>query len=223
MSCRAVLFDLDGTLHNRAATLASFLPDQVRRFAGCLGDVTPGAWVARFLALDDRGRAPKEEVYPALLAAFGGEPKLAHALIGDYYRASPSHALPMPGMAAALAAARGAGLRLAIVSNGRADLQDNMIAALGLNTMVDTVLVSEREGVRKPEAELFLRASGRLGMAPSECLFVGDDPVADIMGASAAGMAAAWLSAGTPWPGGLPPCPGAVIASLDELGNLLGF
>ena len=223
MSCRAVLFDLDGTLHDRAATLAAFLPDQARRFAGRLGDVTPAAWVAQFLALDDRGRTPKEEVYPALLAAFGGEQDLARALVDDYYRTSPTLARPMPAMAVTLTAARGAGLRLAIVSNGRAGLQDSVIATLELEAMVDAVLVSERESVRKPAAELFLRAACRLGVAPAACLFVGDDPVADILGASGAGMAAAWLSGGAPWPGGLPSCPGAAIASLADIGTLLGF
>ena len=70
--------------------------------------------------------------------------------------------------------------------------QRRKIAALGLADAFDAILVSEEEGVRKPEAELFRRALARRGVAAHEALFVGDHPVADVVGAYRAGLKVAW-------------------------------
>jgi putative hydrolase of the HAD superfamily len=57
---------------------------------------------------------------------------------------------------------------------------------------MDTVLTSEREGVRKPDAAIFDRALTRLGVDAASAWFVGDHPDADIRGASQAGLTAVW-------------------------------
>jgi putative hydrolase of the HAD superfamily len=44
---------------------------------------------------------------------------------------------------------------------------------LGVRDAVDAVLISETEGVRKPDAAIFHRAAQRLGVRPDECCFVG--------------------------------------------------
>jgi putative hydrolase of the HAD superfamily len=70
--------------------------------------------------------------------------------------------------------------------------QRRKIAALGLATTFDEILVSEEEGVRKPDAEIFRRAVQRCGVAAHEAVFVGDHPVADVEGAHLAGLIAVW-------------------------------
>lgn len=82
------------------------------------------------------------------------------------------------------------------------------------------MLISEAEGLRKPETALFLRAADRLGVAPAQCLFVGDNPVADVMGAMKAGMRAVWFRGeGRDWPADLPPPDGSIngLAELPEM------
>jgi putative hydrolase of the HAD superfamily len=71
--------------------------------------------------------------------------------------------------------------------------------------------------VRKPDRAIFLHAAQRLGVEPSGCLFVGDNPVADILGAHACGMRTAWLANRSKWPDELSPRPDAVISTLDEV------
>jgi putative hydrolase of the HAD superfamily len=92
-----------------------------------------------------------------------------------------------------LTALRERGLRLGIVTNGETEFQLKNIHALGLPELVDTILISEQERIKKPEPDIFLRAAERLGTTPSRCLFVGDHPVNDIDGAKRVGMRTAWF------------------------------
>jgi putative hydrolase of the HAD superfamily len=88
---------------------------------------------------------------------------------------------------------------------------------LRLDKMVDAVLISEAEGLWKPDYALFRRAVDRLGVRPEQCLFVGENPAADILGAHAAGMRTAWLRRGASWPDELPPPSDAIIDALPEV------
>lgn len=212
----AVLFDLDGTLLDRAAALAAFLDDQFQRFSQDLGDVTQETWRARFIALDERGYVHKSIVYPAILAAFGGRPETSEALLSDYRERSSLFPRPFPGMVETLKALRARGLKLAIVTNGEAVFQSRNIAALGLIGLVDEILISEKEGLRKPDAALFHRAAERLNVAPAKCVFVGDNPSADVLGAHAAGMRALWFSQGDAWPEAASQ-PGPTIRQLPDV------
>lgn len=213
----AVLFDLDETLLDRTASLTAFLADQHERFGAALGGVGLEAWRARFLALDARGSVHKSKVYPALLAEFGGDPASAEALLADYQEACCRHARPFAGMSETLQALRARSKRLAVVSNGETVFQGRHVTALALEALVDAVLVSQTEGLRKPDPALFHRAAERLGAAPADCLFVGDNPTADILGAAGAGMRTAWFRCGQTWPADLPPNPGPTIEALEEV------
>lgn len=88
----------------------------------------------------------------------------------------------------ALAALRERGMRMAVVSNWDISLHE-VLAAAGLTGWVDVVVTSAQERVQKPDPGLFAIALRRLGGAePSEVLHVGDDLLADVQGARAAGI-----------------------------------
>jgi len=114
----------------------------------------------------------------------------------------------------ALTALRAGGSRLAVVSNWDVSLHE-VLATTGLTPWFDVVLTSAQEGTAKPEPGLFLRALEQLGgIDPSAALHVGDDLVADVAGARAAGVEPVLLDrAGTAGP-----ADGArVIRTLTEL------
>ena len=85
------------------------------------------------------------------------------------------------------------GYALGILTNGPAVQQHRKIDLAGLRHIVDLVMVSGEEGVAKPQAEYFRRAAARLGLAPSQCLMVGDHPQNDIEGALSVGMKAVFI------------------------------
>lgn len=92
-----------------------------------------------------------------------------------------------PGTPAALARLRSAGYRLAVVSNsdGRAE---EALASLGLREHFEFVIDSLVVGVEKPDPRIFTIALERMGLAPSEAVYVGDLYEVDAVGARRAGL-----------------------------------
>ncbi len=98
---------------------------------------------------------------------------------------------PFPDTAAALAAVKQRGYKLAAVSNteqsGDDQLDDALIRA-GIRDDFDVVLTSTSVGERKPAPGMYLRALELLGCAASEAIMVGDDARVDLVGGAALGM-----------------------------------
>ena len=82
---------------------------------------------------------------------------------------------------------RGAGLRLAVVSNSNGTLRP-ALDRLGLGAAFDVVLDSAVEGVEKPDPRLFQLALQRLGAEARTAVHVGDIYHVDVVGARAAGV-----------------------------------
>jgi putative hydrolase of the HAD superfamily len=61
---------------------------------------------------------------------------------------------------------------------------------------VQHVIISSEVGWRKPAPQFFRALCVRVGLRPGEMLFVGDDPVNDYGGATAAGLSAALIAKG---------------------------
>jgi putative hydrolase of the HAD superfamily len=95
------------------------------------------------------------------------------------------------GAAAALAAARASGLRLALLCNtGRTPgkVLREILGTLEMKPFFDVLCFSDEIRLRKPATEFFTRALQRLGVRPDEAVHVGDMPDTDLKGAKAAGM-----------------------------------
>ncbi len=90
----------------------------------------------------------------------------------------------------ALAALRGRGLRLAVVSNWDRRLP-RLLERLGLE--FETVVYSEEVGVEKPHPAIFERAFGELAVPAGALLHVGDSRLHDLEGAIGAGAQALLL------------------------------
>jgi putative hydrolase of the HAD superfamily len=156
-------------------------------------------------------------VYLAILDEFGGRAEHADILLADYRAYCAHFAKPFDGMRAVLEELRARGLALGIVTNGETEFQSRQVEALELDKLVDAILISEREGLRKPDAALFLRAATACRAEPSRCLFVGDNPMADVLGAHAVGMRTAWFHGTVEWPSDAPSNPGASIDHLSQV------
>jgi HAD superfamily hydrolase (TIGR01549 family) len=187
----AALFDLDGTLLDRDASMPLVLAAQHAR-RPALAAVPADLYVARFLELDEHGHGGTLNAYRRLLTECGVDSVSAQELELDYAARFRQHCVPFPGVRVTLERLAAAGLRLGIVTNGPGEMQLGSIRALGIERFFDAIVISGVEGVRKPDAEIFRRALHRLGTAPHEAIFVGDHPIVDIAGARAAGMRAVW-------------------------------
>ncbi len=97
------------------------------------------------------------------------------------------HGRPMPGVGDAIAAARGAGLRLALATSSRPELIGAVLGRLGLDGTFEIALSAVDEARGKPDPAVFLRAARELGAAPGDCVVI-EDSQAGVQAGHAAGM-----------------------------------
>jgi putative hydrolase of the HAD superfamily len=216
----AVVFDLDGTLLDRRRSFERFVRAQWERFAPVLRTVDQEQYVQTLIERDRDGYAPRSELFTGAIAQFELPSALADTLLSDYRAGFPSACLLFPDAAQTLLSLRASGLKLGLITNGSLRMQSRKLECLALSPMFDTILISDAEGVSKPDRRIFDRALERLNTIPARALFVGDYPEVDVAGARAAGMLAVWRR-----DRGVPRRveADAVIEELSDLLTLLGL
>ncbi|MFW5829852.1 MAG: HAD family hydrolase [Planctomycetota bacterium] len=212
---RAILFDLDDTLLDRHGTLLRFLPGQYKRFSS-LRAVPQQVYMDCFMRLDRHGATPRLQLYKHLVKELG----LAmpgHRLHIDFLRYGWSLCRLCPGARELLAHLRADGWRIGCVTNGAVNYQMRKLSSSGLVEYFDSVVIAEEVGVRKPDPQIFQVALNRIGSTAAETLFVGDNPLADIQGARAAGMRTIWIPSHHPWPQETCAAPDHQVTALDSI------
>lgn len=188
---RTVLFDLDRTLLDRDTSFAAFALAQHQRFVQRMPNIEAQVYVEKLIALDALGSVWKDVVYQRLIAELGIHDITWEELFADFdARIADSYA-PFPKLHEVLTELSQTHA-LGIITNGRGEFQQRTIKRLGIARYFKAILISEIEGVRKPDAEIFHRAVARLGCTPEEAVYVGDNPEADVRAARAAGLKAIW-------------------------------
>jgi len=120
-----------------------------------------------------------------------------------------------------LEAARGAGLPLALITNGPTDLQRSKVGVLGIGHWFGVVAISGEVGVAKPDPGIFEHVLRGLGVANDGAWHVGDNLATDVAGANAAGLTSVWLNRTGASRTEHDPAPDIEIASLSELTSLV--
>ena len=240
---RLLLFDLDDTLCDYASARAQRLRIAFSLHRGDLpaGSGEPGdgmpecdaertleRMIADSVAIHPHGA----DHFPEVFRRHGiADPAVAEAAMA-WYRTNRFHGLALFADAAATIAAlrrgRGPGgevveRRIGLVTNGPADVQRDKIVLLGVDALVDFVVVSGEFGAWKPDPRIFAEAL-RLGSAEAAgAVFIGDSPEHDMAGAAAAGIRSIWVNrTGRPWCSAGQP-PDYEVADLTALLPLLGF
>jgi putative hydrolase of the HAD superfamily len=102
--------------------------------------------------------------------------------------------------------------RLFALSNGNAELD-----RCGVADLFDGHVTAIAAGAAKPDAKIFEALRAVADVSAAEILHVGDDPVADVVGARQAGMQCIWLNRDARvWPVALAP-PARTISTLAEI------
>lgn len=100
---------------------------------------------------------------------------------------TPAHFHLFPDAIPTLETLRDAGYRLGIISNWSWNLPD-LCDGLGITDYFAHIVTSARVGASKPHRAIFDYALRWFGARPEECVQIGDNAVADVMGAHAVGM-----------------------------------
>lgn len=189
---KAVCFDLDNTLLDRDKSLHSFLEDQYARL-NMFDHVEKDLYMNRFIELDDRGYVWKDIVYETLIRECNLDGHTVEELLSDYLLQFQHHCLPLGPVEEVMKELRGREILIGIISNGFHQFQSDNLKALSIHLYAHTILISESEGLRKPDKRIFQSIADKMGVKVEECAFVGDHPINDVKGAKDAGMTSIWL------------------------------
>ena len=182
MGTRAAVFDLDGTLMDtiedlyaamnealRACGYPAITRRQVRAYIGC------GAY--EFVRLAVRGSTADPAEIAACLATYRD----------IYDRESTKRSAPFAGIVAALDELRGAGVKLAVLSN-KPDVATRAVIRNYFGDRFDVVR-GQREGYQpKPDPRAVLEVLAELNVTPADAVMIGDGEP-DCQTAQRAGMA----------------------------------
>lgn len=182
---RAAIIDLDGTLLDTAADLAT----AVNAARGDLGlGPLPCELLATFI-----GKGVEVLIHRALAGHIDGRVEQESWQAGmrsfaiHYRRENGRQATLYPQVREGLAALRSRGLRLACVTNKPQVFTDQLLAATKLDTEFELVLGGDALERKKPDPLPLLHVCQRFGLEPVEVVAIGDS-VNDVLAARAAAM-----------------------------------
>ncbi len=178
---QAVLFDLDGTLADTAPDLG-YAINRMRVARGLIE--LPLAATRSFTSMGARGMlnaglgvTPEHPDYAALRDEF----------LGIYEQNLCRETKLFPAMAELLAELERRNLLWGVVTNKAERFTFPLLEFLGVRSRAACVIGGDTTGKTKPDPAPLFAASARIGIAPRDCIYVGDDR-RDIQAGRAAGM-----------------------------------
>ncbi|MGC5018682.1 HAD family hydrolase [Micromonospora sp. DT47] len=193
-SYQAVLFDFFGTL-TRCVQRGS-AHRMTAELLGCPVD-TLAAVLDRTFYQRAAGRHGNAEATLRWVCAQAGlhpSDDAVRAAVASRHRAVRADTRLRDDAVPALAALRQRGARTGLVSDCTHELPA-FLPQLAVAPLLDVRVFSVQVGRCKPDPELYLAASRRLGVAPEGCLYVGDGGSRELTGARRTGMTAVRLVA----------------------------
>ncbi len=167
MTKYVVLFDLDGTLVDSAADLTAAV-NHVR----CHVELPP-------LSVDDiRQRVGKgaRDLMQRVLPGY--DVRDIDVALARYLEFNTRHiadmSLPYPGIITTLQQLAALGVTMAVISNKNEELSRLLLQTLGMGHLFARVCGGDSFPERKPSPLPLLRVMEELGVAPANCLIVGD-------------------------------------------------
>lgn len=207
---RGIVFDLDGTLVDGYAGIASAV------------NAARGAFSLPPLTVDDvKGRVGlgllqlMEGVLPAGAAEAG-----AAIFRETYDRVCESQTFPMPRLTETLTALSARGVRASVASNKPAAYSMRILGRLGVAHFFDAVEGPETAGALKPDPAMILACLRAMGVGREEALYVGDMTL-DAESGRRAGVDVVLVSGGSSLRTELERTGCTVLTSLPELLDVL--
>ncbi|MEM1942696.1 MAG: HAD family hydrolase [Candidatus Caldarchaeum sp.] len=227
---KAVFFDFDNTLVDSLSVLPKAQRRAAELIAGFLGGDVDAEEVFSVVRRVERvvemqGVYDRDVVWIHVLRELGFDGRPEAGVLRSWtlaYWEEYSSGKPFPDAVKVLAELE-KHQRLGLITNtdGLPGMKRWRLGMSGLERFFDVVVVAgEDTPEAKPSPRPFLEAVSLLGLRPRDCLMVGDDPVNDVAGSKAAGLAAVLVDrrGGRP----CPVRPDYTVSSLLEVLDVVG-
>jgi len=224
---RALVFDQYGTIVDMQKGLTEAVTPFLKK-KGWSGD--PSSFVTWWRrthfensmidALCDRGHTPYRQIGHRAVSYVMDRCKIAYTQDEVRWLVSQIESLkPFPDVLAALHRLRSSGYKLAILSNGDADMLEAAGPHIGFP--FDHVISVAKAGYFKPHWRTYAKAEELIGLDRSSCLFVANHAF-DCIGAKSFGMRTAFIDRRKRPFGETPHQPDLMVANFAELAETLG-
>lgn len=233
---RAVLFDLDDTLHDDThafTTAAQEVAAEVAAQHGIDALALKRAYIAEAEGFWHRLTAKELQIKlsqvratmwgNALRSVGLNDAQLAERSAANYNIYRKRYFALFPGALDLLRQLKAAGMKLGLVTNGISETHREKIGLLQIAEYFDAIFIADEVGMVKPDPLLFAHACTKLRTAPSESAMVGDRYERDIVGALDAGLFTIWVNVRNEHvPKGARP-PNVIVSSIAEVeSHLIG-
>ena len=174
----AVVFDLDDTLYSEK----DYVRSGYRAVAGYLGDES---YSDKLWGYFEAGKPAID----ALLDELGRQDEKSVCL--EVYREHKPDIKLYPGVAEMICGFKDKGYKIGMITDGRPNGQRNKIAALGVDKLIDDIIITDELGgaqFRKPCDIAFRIMQKRLGVPYKNMVYVGDNASKDFTACKELGM-----------------------------------
>ena len=233
---QAILFDLDDTILAYDAVGENCWREVCRRFAPQLPGLGSGQllvaleetrrWYWTDAERNRRGRfnfpLARREIVSAAFTQLGVDAPIVARELADAYtvlREEREETIaPFPGAIETLHKLCDEGVRLGLITNGRAETQRAKVDRFGLDSLFDSILIEGEFGTGKPDERVYLHSLEQLQASPSEAWMVGDNLESDVGAAQRVGIWGVWVDwARTGLPDQGPVQPDYIVHRISEL------
>ena len=145
-------------------------------------------------------------------------PEVAREVGDDYAHEREKRVRPFPGAIETLETLQGAGVRMAMITNGNSRTQRAKIDRFDLGPYFEHIQIEGEFGTGKPDRRVYLHALRRLGARASDAWMIGDNLEWEVAAPQRLGITGIWVdSRGRGVPAGSRVRPDRILRSFREV------
>ncbi|HVC27487.1 MAG TPA: HAD-IA family hydrolase [Nitrososphaerales archaeon] len=192
MTIQGVVFDLDDTLYDQQVYLQGAFGAVAAYLSGRF-HVDEISILERLLEISKEKGSDSGKIIDDCIVSAGGnasDDELIGRAVDAFLSFTPKELLPYRESREVLEWLKQRRVRLGLLTDGRPQVQRAKISALSIAGYFNAIVLSDECGRnrRKPDALPYRNVLRSLGIGPDECVFVGDNPRKDFIGARKLGI-----------------------------------
>lgn len=182
---KCVIFDLDDTLYNERMYVESAMHNVSEYLSEKFGLDKKEIYNKFINILDSKGRG---KIFDICIAEYGIDESVNKLV--QVYRDTKPQLLLYEDAKRIFKVLKDKHIKTALITDGCSKVQHSKIAALNLESIIDEIIVTDDyEGAAKPSAVPFKMVLSKMdGINAKQCIYIGDNPRKDFIGAREAGM-----------------------------------